>query len=202
MNNIAVREPKQKRSIAKKAKIVEAGLELFREKGYYNTNTKEIAEKAGVSTGAVYSYFKDKKDIYLAVSEHILDTQLQPLLDEIANTPKPVDVQTFLNRCIDWHISFCVNTKQVINDWEMMQEAEPEIMQFFTSYNERTISSFIAALDSPNINRKNLEAKVFILLALADELGTEYAFRHHDVDLELLREEIVTMLTHSLTKSE
>ena len=202
MSDIPVREPKQKRSIEKKSKIIAAGLELFREKGYYNTNTKEIAEQAGVSTGAVYSYFKDKKDIYLAVSEHILDTQLRPLLDEIANTPKPVDIQTFLNRCLDWHISFCVNSKQVINDWEMMQEAETEIMQFFTDYNRRVISSFVSALDSPNVNRKNLEAKVFILLALADELGTEYAFRHHDVDLELLREEIVNMLTHSLTKSE
>jgi len=202
LSNIPVREPQQKRSIEKKTRIIQAGLELFREKGYYNTNTKEIAEQAGVSTGAVYSYFKDKKDIYLAVSEYILDTQLQPLLDEIANTPKPVDIQAFLDRCIDWHISFCVNSKQVINDWEMMQEAEPEIMQFFTGYNKRVISSFISALDSPNVNRNSLEAKVFILLALADELGTEHAFRHHNVDLELLREEIVNMLTYSLTKSE
>ena len=202
MSNIPVREPRQKRSIEKKAKIIEAGLELFREKGYYNTNTKEIADRACVSIGAVYSYFKDKKGIYLAVSEYVLDTQLKPLLDEMAVTPKPVDIQRFLDRCIDWHIDFCVGSKQVINDWEMMQEAEPEIMQFFTDYNKRIISSFVSALDSPNINKKNLEAKVFILLALADELGTEYALGHHNMDLELLREEIVTMLTHSLTKSE
>jgi len=202
LSHVPVREPKQKRSIEKKANIMEAGLELFREKGYYNTNTREIAAVAGVSIGAVYSYFKDKKDIYLAVSEHILDTQLQPLLDEIANTPKPVDIPAFLDRCIDWHISFCINSKQVIHDWEMMQEAEPEIMQFFTAYNERIISSFVSALDHPNINRKNLEAKVFILLALADELGTEHAFRYHNIDLELLREEIINMLTHSLTKPE
>jgi len=202
LSNIPVREPQQKRSIEKKAKIIEAGLELFREKGYYNTNTKEIADRAGVSIGAVYSYFKDKKDIYLAVSEHVLDTQLKPLLDEMEGTPKPVNIQTFLDRCIDWHIDFCANSKQVINDWEMMQEAEPEIMQFFTDYNKRIISSFVSALDSPNINKKNLEAKVFILLALADELGTEYALRHHNMDLEQLREEIVTMLSHSLTKSE
>ena len=57
------RNPQQKRSIDKKNRIIEAGFELFKEQGYYNTNTTEIADKAGVSTGTVYSYFKDKKDI-------------------------------------------------------------------------------------------------------------------------------------------
>ena len=81
-----------------------------------------------------------------------------------------------------------------------MQETDPEIMNFFNAHNEVMISSFVDALDSPNINRKNLEAKVFILLALADELGTEHAFRNFKIDLELLREEIINMLTHSLTE--
>ena len=153
MSYIPAREPQQKRSIEKKAKIINAGLELFREKGYYNTNTKEIAEKAGVSTGAVYSYFKDKKDIYFAASELIINTHLQPLLDELVNTSKPVDIKAFLNRCIDWFISFCINSKPVINDWEIMQKSDPEVMQFLTAHNEVMISSFVDALDSPNINR-------------------------------------------------
>jgi len=164
------------------------------------SKAKEIAEKAGVSTGAVYSYFKDKKDIYFAASEHIINIHLKPLLDELANTPKPVDIKSFLNRCIDRFISFCLNSYSVIKDWEIMQETDPEIMNFFNAHNEVMISSFVDALDSPNINRKNLEAKVFILLALADELGTEHAFRNFKIDLELLREEIINMLTHSLTE--
>ena len=63
MNNI--REPKQKRAIEKKEKIIDAGFELICKNGYYNTNTAEIAKKAGVSTGIVYQYFKDKYDIFL-----------------------------------------------------------------------------------------------------------------------------------------
>ena len=55
-----IREPIQKRSIEKKEKIIKSGFELICEKGYYNTNTAEIAKAAGVSTGIVYQYFKDK----------------------------------------------------------------------------------------------------------------------------------------------
>ena len=60
-----VREPIQKRSIEKKEKIIKYGFDLICEKGYYNTNTAEIAKAAGVSTGIVYSYFNDKHDILL-----------------------------------------------------------------------------------------------------------------------------------------
>ena len=66
MSSNEIREPIQKRSIEKKEKIIKAGFELICEKGYYNTNTAEIAKAAGVSTGIVYQYFKDKHDIMYA----------------------------------------------------------------------------------------------------------------------------------------
>ena len=62
-----VREPQQERSIEKKNRIIEAGYKLFSEVGYYGTNTAEIAKRAGVSTGIVYGYFQDKRDILISV---------------------------------------------------------------------------------------------------------------------------------------
>ena len=59
------RVPTQKRSIEKREKIVKAGFDLFCEKGYYKTNTAEIAKYAGVSTGALYSCFEDKRQIFI-----------------------------------------------------------------------------------------------------------------------------------------
>ena len=41
-------------SLEKKEKIIKAGFDLMCKKGYYNTNTVEIAKFAGVSTGIVY----------------------------------------------------------------------------------------------------------------------------------------------------
>ena len=51
MENKEIREPIQKRSIQKKESIISKGFELICQKGYYNTNTAEIAKAAGVSTG-------------------------------------------------------------------------------------------------------------------------------------------------------
>ncbi len=60
-----IRIPRQDRSIEKKNRIVKAAKELFAEKGFDNTDTKEISKRAGVSIGTFYAYFEDKKAILL-----------------------------------------------------------------------------------------------------------------------------------------
>jgi len=194
-----IREPQQKRSIEKKNKIIRAGFELFCEKGYHNTNTTEIANKAGVSTGTVYSYFKDKKDIYVVSFEYFLNTHLQPLLEDLANTPKPIDIRQFVDKCIEFFKNLYINSKQTINELGTMQETDPEIMQYFATYEDMLLSAFVKSLDSPNINQRNLDEKMYLLYTLADVLGQEYAFGYHNsINLEALREEVTNMLTNIL----
>lgn len=77
------RVPVQKRSKEKKQKVLNAGFELFCEKGYYKTNTIEIAKRAGISTGAVYSYFKDKRQIYIAAFENYLTNISEHLFERL-----------------------------------------------------------------------------------------------------------------------
>ena len=55
-----IREPKQQRAKEKKEKIIKAGFDLICKNGYHNTNTAQIAKEAGVSTGIVYQYFKER----------------------------------------------------------------------------------------------------------------------------------------------
>ncbi|MCK5164519.1 MAG: TetR family transcriptional regulator [Desulfobacula sp.] len=60
-----IRTPQQKRSEATRERIIVAAEKLFSKKGYYNTNSKEIARAANVSIGSFYSYFKDKKTLFI-----------------------------------------------------------------------------------------------------------------------------------------
>lgn len=187
----------QKRSIEKKTKIIIAGLDLFCEKGFYNTNTVEIAKAAGVSTGTVYSYFKDKKDIYIASFEYFLDSYLRPLLDELKNLPKPVDTQVLIDKCIDLFINLYVNSKQTVNELGLIQESSPDIMQHFAAYEDMILSTLVTAYDNPNVTKKNLSEKMYLLYTLADILGQEHAFRYHgNIDLEVLRKQITAMITY------
>ena len=63
------RFPKQERGIMTRDRIIAAAEKRFSEKGYHNTNSKEIAAEAGVAVGTFYGYFKDKKTVFLKVLE-------------------------------------------------------------------------------------------------------------------------------------
>lgn len=75
------RIPTQKRSLEKYEKIIDAAFKLFNEKGYYSVTTVDIAKEANVATGSVYSYFDDKKDIYIEIIKRISNNIFEPSID-------------------------------------------------------------------------------------------------------------------------
>lgn len=60
-----MRRPTQERGRQTREKILKTGMRLFSEKGYHGTNSKEIARESGIAIGSFYSYFKDKKTLFL-----------------------------------------------------------------------------------------------------------------------------------------
>jgi AcrR family transcriptional regulator len=54
---------------ARTAEIMRAAREVFREKGYEDATTSEIAERAGVVEGTLYRYFESKRDLLVKVVE-------------------------------------------------------------------------------------------------------------------------------------
>jgi AcrR family transcriptional regulator len=55
--------------MAKPAQIIDAAFDVFGEIGYEATLIKDIAEHAGISTGTIYTYFDDKKDLFRAAAQ-------------------------------------------------------------------------------------------------------------------------------------
>jgi len=56
----SAREPVQSRAHKTRAALLTAAERDFDERGYAQTTTKSIAERAGVAAGSFYQYFKDK----------------------------------------------------------------------------------------------------------------------------------------------
>lgn len=61
----------------RREQILEAAGRCFGRKGYMSTNMQEIFREAGLSAGAVYSYFKSKQEIYLALMAQNLELDLR-----------------------------------------------------------------------------------------------------------------------------
>jgi len=67
--------------------IISASLELFAKHGYSATTTEEIANKARISKGLIFTHFSTKQDILFA----ILDEEIERILPEFfkENDPRP-----------------------------------------------------------------------------------------------------------------
>lgn len=51
----------------RKEEIIQAGIEIFSAKGYYNTHIADIVELVGIAKGTFYLYFKSKKELFIAL---------------------------------------------------------------------------------------------------------------------------------------
>jgi AcrR family transcriptional regulator len=54
---------------ARRAQIIRAACKCFSKKGFHQTTVRDICCEAGLSTGAVYGYFKSKDEIVAALAE-------------------------------------------------------------------------------------------------------------------------------------
>ena len=55
------KEPKRQRGKQRVAALIDAGAELFAEKGYEATTMTEIASRAGAAIGSLYQFFPSKE---------------------------------------------------------------------------------------------------------------------------------------------
>lgn len=69
-----------------KALIMETALEIFRERGYEETTMRAIAEKAGVSLGNAYYYFRAKEYLIQAFYQRLHDEHLAAALPALEKT--------------------------------------------------------------------------------------------------------------------
>lgn len=183
-----IRTPKQRRSIEKKERIAKAGFDLFCEKGYHKTNTIEIAKRAGISIGAVYSYFKDKRDIYIAAFEQYISSFSELLFKELEELPKPINLSDFIDKWILCYIDLFCKSGQVLAQLRMMMLEDEEINHHFCDFEHKYISKIVEILNQNNLMSDNLLEKVYACSILVDALNQEkFVFPHSSLNFDILK---------------
>lgn len=75
----------------RRGQIVRAAVKLFSEEGYYTTTIQQIAREAGVSTGLIYQYFKDKDDVLFLTLKLVLETYEHEIPPRLEGIEHPVE---------------------------------------------------------------------------------------------------------------
>ena len=79
MDNYTEKILADKDKLNTRAKILQAAKKEFLDKGFAGTNVRTIAEKAGVTTGALYNLFNNKDGIFEALVSGVFDEFLNTM---------------------------------------------------------------------------------------------------------------------------
>lgn len=72
----------QTKSERTRTSILDAAIDCFHELGYFNTTTENIAQRAGVSRGAMLHHFPTRADLIRAAVEHLNQLRLDRFTEE------------------------------------------------------------------------------------------------------------------------
>lgn len=195
-----IRKPIQKRSIEKKNKISKAGFELFCEKGYHGTNTIEIAKRADVSIGALYSYFRDKRDIYIAAFEQYLNTFSNLLFEKLGDLQQPFSLSVFIEKWIFIYIDVYATSNHALAQLRIMMTEDDKINHHFCNFENEYVSGIVEILNRNDIFSNNLPEKVYASCILVDALSREKSsFPHDKLDYAVLEAQMKNAILHMLS---
>jgi len=67
--------PERRRELTRTT-LIDAAADVFAKRGFHSASLEEIAETAGFTRGAIYKNFENKEELFFAVIERRIDSQL------------------------------------------------------------------------------------------------------------------------------
>jgi AcrR family transcriptional regulator len=98
--------PQRRNADATRAKILQAALNEFSERGLPAASTDDIAERCGVNKRMIYYYFGSKEGLYLAALESVYANLVALEKEiEIEHLDPPAAIEAIINLKIDYYVT-------------------------------------------------------------------------------------------------
>jgi AcrR family transcriptional regulator len=90
--------------------ILEAAAAVFAEKGYQRATMREIGARAGIAPGTIYLYFKNKRDLLLAIADRLIAQPVDQALAEASH----LDAQEHISAILRDRIRFARENRSLL----------------------------------------------------------------------------------------
>ena len=197
---VAPRNPVQARGIQTREKLLSAGEKLFIQSGVHHILADDIAKEAGVSVGSYYSYFKDKRALFLAVLERSSNAMLDramAYLSAIWKEEHP-DVEQLLratmNTLIESHRGFF----PIFQEAMQMAVFDEEVRRGLAEADRETQTLFedMLARVNPQLPQERVHAMAYVLYnACEGIIHSLLSNPQEGIEQEQVVSEVTEMLT-------
>ena len=189
-----IRQPVQQRSIETKRKIIKAGYALFSKNGFFKTNTAQIAKEAQVSTGIVYGYFNDKKDILKEVINEYITQVYDPVFALLDNLGKKEDIEKLIKDILVLAEKLHKNSSDIHRELESVTQSDEEINKTFVSLQDQVTLRFVEklkALNYKNITNENIHLAMNLIESYVHEAVYD---KHLYINYDKLKQNVIFLI--------
>lgn len=194
------RMPVQKRSVEKRERIVRNGFELMCNNGYFNTTTSDIAKYVGVSTGIIYQYFNDKKEIFIEGFSKYSDDIMFPILDILKNSTIKLDnMEKLLNEMLNVFIEKHTLLKRAHEEMLALAHLDEDIDKIFLEQEIEATKAVTNVLRENGIGGEGLEERVHIIIGIVENYCHEIVYHKHSIlNYDVMKNEVINVICHML----
>ncbi|MBW4083200.1 TetR family transcriptional regulator [Paenibacillus sp. S150] len=158
-------------SIHKHTAILDAAYELFGSGGFYETKMSEVAERAGIAKGTVYLYFKNKEDLFMAVTRRDCEGFLQQLEVKLQACGSLAEK---LSVIAAHHLFYYYERKQHTKLFFRAPNNNPELVAYMALFMEEYMQAVVKVLLEGGASEPELMAQSYI--GMLDRLKMDILF--------------------------
>ena len=194
------RMPVQKRSVEKRERIIRNGFELMCNNGYFNTTTSDIAKYVGVSTGIIYQYFNDKKEIFIEGFSKYSDDIMFPILDILKNNTIKLDnMEKLLNEILNVFIEKHTLLKRAHEEILALAHLDEDIDKIFLEQEVEATKAVTNVVRENGIGGEGLEERVHIIIGIVENYCHEIVYHKHSIlNYDVMKNEVINVICHML----
>ena len=179
----------------KKETVIEVARNLFTEYGYKKVSMDEIAKKSNVTKKTIYTYFKDKEDMFKYFVDEELE-HMRSIVERLKKSGKP-----FINQMSDaiYKVLTYRNNSKLFNNL-----LNDEVSKQFIKLYDNKIIEYIEKVINEEIKLGNIKScdshlSAFIIYKLYLSVMFEY---DEKIDEKKVTEDIMSILKDGLFKQK
>ncbi|TYQ17947.1 UNVERIFIED_CONTAM: TetR family transcriptional regulator [Acetivibrio alkalicellulosi] len=144
--------------------IFDAAASVFAEEGYHYARISKICEKAGISNGALYKYFKNKEDLFYGV----LDYGVKLVVNELyaKHTTKSLSIFDSIKNFLTELVEFTENYRDYISIYSDLGSSSMKRFAYLGSEKfEKEASVYTTKMVRASMERREINSKISVDMA-------------------------------------
>lgn len=151
--------------------ILDAAYDLFGSGGFYETKMSEVAARAGIAKGTVYLYFKNKEELFMAVTRRDCEGFIQQLQDKLSSNDT---LDGKLSLIAKHHLHYYYERKQHTKLFFRAPNNNPELVAYLSLFMEEYMQVVLNVLLEGGASEPKLMAESYI--GMLDRLKMDILF--------------------------